>query len=387
MMNSKKSINKLAILASLLMCSNVAFAVDVDEVNQKANNNSAALQTTQAGAKATGDALNAEIAARIAADTELQNNINTISLTPGPQGEQGIQGLTGDAGSNGTNGVDGAQGAAGTNGLDGQNGVDGAQGPQGVAGPAGDQGIQGETGTAGVDGANGADGAQGSAGADGADGTDGADGVTPWTDNGTNLSTGVSIQIGDETITCDSTTAGTIRWTGTDFEGCDGTAWVSLSSPGSGDVVYAIGDTGPAGGKVFYVTDDGLHGLEAAPEDQSRATWGCYTTLIAGADETRVGSGARNTADILSDCVGSAAAGSAASYTLNGYVDWFLPSKDELNLLYLHKDVVGGFATDYYYWSSTEVHIYTASSQGFSTGDLNNGYKSFALYVRAVRAF
>lgn len=40
-------------------------------------------------------------------------------------------------------------------------------------------------------------------------------------------------------------------------------------------VVYAIGDTGPAGGIVFYVTEGGIHGLEAAQVDQGYAPWGC----------------------------------------------------------------------------------------------------------------
>ena len=44
-------------------------------------------------------------------------------------------------------------------------------------------------------------------------------------------------------------------------------------------VTYEIGDTGPAGGIVFYVTDGGLHGLEAAPEDQDRGEWGCVEQL------------------------------------------------------------------------------------------------------------
>ncbi len=37
---------------------------------------------------------------------------------------------------------------------------------------------------------------------------------------------------------------------------------------------YVIGGTGPAGGFVFHVTDDGLHGLEAAPVDQSAGILG-----------------------------------------------------------------------------------------------------------------
>jgi len=69
---------------------------------------------------------------------------------------------------------------------------------------------------------------------------------------------------------------------------------------------------------------------------------------------------------------------------LNGYDDWFLPSKDELNLLYLQKGVVGGFA---YYWSSTEYGSYAAWYQYFGDGSQNGNSKFITLRVRADRAF
>ena len=69
-----------------------------------------------------------------------------------------------------------------------------------------------------------------------------------------------------------------------------------------GRLHYEIGDTGPAGGIVFYVTGGGLHGLEAAPADLSQTVWGCADTVIAGADGTGIGTGAQNTVDILAGC-------------------------------------------------------------------------------------
>ncbi len=124
------------------------------------------------------------------------------------------------------------------------------------------------------------------------------------------------------------------------------------------------------GGIVFYTTDGGLHGLEAAPADQSSsAGWGCYGTAITGADGTALGTGAQNTVDILADCATAGiAADIADDYGLNGYTDWFLPSKDELNELYLNKDVVGGFAGDFY-WSSSEVNSDAAWYQIFGDGN------------------
>ncbi len=158
----------------------------------------------------------------------------------------------------------------------------------------------------------------------------------------------------------------------------------------------AIGDAGPAGGIVFYVSDGGMHGLEAAPVDQSTAApWGCYVTVITGATGTAVGSGAQNTLDILAGCneVGIAAK-VASDYTLNGYDDWFLPSKEELNLMYANIGQgalapftnVGGFAIGDY-WSSTEFTGSYARLQIFGTGTQLFLDKISTLRVRAIRAF
>ena len=98
---------------------------------------------------------------------------------------------------------------------------------------------------------------------------------------------------------------------------------------------YVIGDTGPAGGIVFYSLGGlGHHGLEAAPTDQAiplnpGAEWGCIGTFLTGANGTAIGTGAQNTVDILAGC---STAGIAArlvdSFTKNGYNDCFLPSQD-----------------------------------------------------------
>jgi hypothetical protein len=151
--------------------------------------------------------------------------------------------------------------------------------------------------------------------------------------------------------------------------------------------VLKIGDTGPAGGKVFYITDTGRHGLEAAPVDQSSGIeWGCYGTVVGGTSEA-IGTGNDNTVAINAQCGTGTAASIAASYSLNGFSDWYLPSKDELNLLYAQKTVVGGFASGYY-WSSTEDGSSAAWVQGFFNGLQYDYLKNDAsIRVRAVRAF
>ena len=74
---------------------------------------------------------------------------------------------------------------------------------------------------------------------------------------------------------------------------------------------------------------------------------------------------------------------------LNGYSDWHLPSKEELNSVYVNlKQIgVGGFAVNYY-WSSTEYHYEgVAWKQSFDIGNQNGDYKTNKSNVRAVRAF
>jgi hypothetical protein len=76
------------------------------------------------------------------------------------------------------------------------------------------------------------------------------------------------------------------------------------------------------------------------------------------------------------------------SVTVGGvtYGDWYLPSKYELNLLYLQKTAVGGFASAYY-WSSSEIYNYFAWIQYFDNGFQYNLFKDYSYYVRAIRAF
>ena len=156
----------------------------------------------------------------------------------------------------------------------------------------------------------------------------------------------------------------------------------------------AIGDS-YQGGFIFYL--DGLGGgLIAAPTNQSTsAPWGCYGTTISGADGIVIGTGNQNTIDIEAGCsTFGTAADICANLVLSGYTDWFLPSKDELSLMYqnigpgnaLGLGNVGGFALNYY-WSSTEGSNFLAWGQNFSVVNQNGNGKVSANYVRAVRAF
>ena len=170
----------------------------------------------------------------------------------------------------------------------------------------------------------------------------------------------------------------------------------SLASAVSNSVVIpqplAIGDT-YQGGIIFYLDGNG-GGLIAADSDQFSAQWGCYEQSIGGTSSA-VGTGAANTTAIVSGCSEAFIAGwFCADLTLGGYTDWFLPSKDELNLMYdnigpgdeLGLGNVGDFDDDYY-WSSTQSGTSFAWAQNFAGSYQGGLYKINTFSVRAVRAF
>ncbi|MEI7981441.1 MAG: DUF1566 domain-containing protein, partial [Bacteroidota bacterium] len=160
---------------------------------------------------------------------------------------------------------------------------------------------------------------------------------------------------------------------------------ISISTTLSQPLIYIGVNYG--GGIIFYINGTGLHGLIAAHSDQSSwAQWGCVLTNIGGTS-TAIGTGQANTTAIVNGC---STAGIAAricnDLVLNGYDDWFLPSKDELNQMYLQQAVIGGFTGDHY-WSSSEASADNAWYQTFYSGSQSTTSKSSNYDVRAVRAF
>jgi len=185
---------------------------------------------------------------------------------------------------------------------------------------------------------------------------------------------------------------------------------------------YKIGDLGPAGGIVFYDkgnNTDGWRYLEVAPKDLGKAKWGLNAYDLKGTS-TEIGFGNWNT-ELIIAALNMAAlnrrgeSGTAAQlckdYTLNGYNDWFLPSRDELNLLYVNLKVNVNLGknqsffdnlkknnfewfSDSRYWSSSQDDLNDhfaleyAFFQWFGDGYHGNFNNKFAEeLVRAVRAF
>ena len=162
-----------------------------------------------------------------------------------------------------------------------------------------------------------------------------------------------------------------------------------FSELGGGTIpgLYDIGDTGPAGGIVFWVDGNG-GGLEVAPDDLGIYEWGCFSTWL-NASGTDIGTGKLNTDVIVNECAEiNTAAKVANAYALNNFDDWFLPSKDELDAMYtnLHLADLGDFSNGTY-WSSSEYGIGTAFLQHFGFGWQDSDDKDGTSMVRAVRAF
>ncbi len=175
--------------------------------------------------------------------------------------------------------------------------------------------------------------------------------------------------------------------------------FTSCSNDEEGANPLAIGDF-HEGGVIFYLDITGQHGLVCAVSDQSTGVeWGCWGTAINGADGIAIGTGAQNTIDIVTGCTTSGiAADLCANLTLNSFSDWFLPSRDELNEMYLNKATIDATATanggtvlaapDY--WSSSENSINSAWSQNFDSNGKQGADgkdRDNQIYVRAVRAF
>lgn len=182
------------------------------------------------------------------------------------------------------------------------------------------------------------------------------------------------------------------------------------------------------GGIVAYIDETGQHGLVVANKDLGKAIWGDQTIFLR--TKTGYGEGKKNTMLIVEKASSQkiswlgltrkpiqTAARICAELTLNGYNDWFLPSKDELELIFDklgNEQLIGLFDSsgqpiynflfhEYVNWSSSEKNekhafylgSYKANRETKCDCDFKNIFEGGTLYngkvsnnsVIAVRAF
>jgi hypothetical protein len=168
------------------------------------------------------------------------------------------------------------------------------------------------------------------------------------------------------------------------------------------DAIVAIGQF-RYGGIVFWVNPaDTNSGLVCAVEDQNNGTgviWG--NDFEIGNISDGLGCGSADTQNIYANHgsnKGDIAAGVAISYQGGGHSDWFLPSKQSLNEMYINKAIIdatalvnGGAEFTACYWSSSENYDSPKENAWYQCLDTGNVYgdqgKSLTNLVRAVRAF
>jgi Protein of unknown function (DUF1566) len=140
------------------------------------------------------------------------------------------------------------------------------------------------------------------------------------------------------------------------------------------------------GGIIFYIDGTGSHGLIAATNYQGNSLQWTYPAISVTTYDF-IGSGQVNTNAILAACSDPGTAAKACdTYENNGYSDWFLPSKDELNLMYPQRSFIPDMSSGTY-WSSSQYDDNDAYAQDFSTGGQNHISKVGPGYVRAIRKF
>lgn len=165
----------------------------------------------------------------------------------------------------------------------------------------------------------------------------------------------------------------------------------------------AVGDVGPGGGTVIYAaTADFTSGascgtncryLEIAPttwnggssDANNQFEWGCSGTSVPGTG-TGIGSGFSNTAAMATACsTATSAANIVRSITTGRRSDWYIPSQDEAEIIFVRRNLIDGYQPSSTYWTSSQSSLTNAFAQaGASEADVA---KTAMNIVRPIRAF
>jgi hypothetical protein len=179
----------------------------------------------------------------------------------------------------------------------------------------------------------------------------------------------------------------------------NGTTWVNMIG-GQTAPHLRIGSS-YKGGTIAYIFQQGdpgyipgeVHGLIAAPFDQRPGVgsrWDNFFTIETGTTATGLGTGNANTNTIVAiQGPGDYAAVICSELELNGFTDWYLPSKDELHKIMINADAVGNFVGTPY-WSSSEFDLSISYAWAVSPGAFTTPIavgKDIVQGVRAVRTF
>jgi len=197
-----------------------------------------------------------------------------------------------------------------------------------------------------------------------------------------------------------------VRYSGDKIEILDSDGNYVLKQSCENTAVYEIGQTGPSNGIIFYdkgVYSNGWRYIEASVADLEAYDWGCMGSLIQTSESNEIGKGLANSIAIANfhdhlenfylnpvvcNPLNNGTVAAKKALLLPG--GWFLPSKDELLLMYenLYLNALGDFSASVY-WSSTEADGQRAKAVNFGSGSIEIITKISQpdVKTRAVRYF
>mgnify|MGYP006441417589 CR=1 FL=1 len=222
---------------------------------------------------------------------------------------------------------------------------------------------------------------------------------------------GAIVYVNDVSTASTTTETAAITTIGFYYHQSSSDTWKKVGGSAATPTTYSVGDF-VHGGIVFWVDETEQHGLVCAKQDQSTGVrWYAGTDGDTQAKGDGPYAGEANTSIIIAAQVAIGDDGNTYAaricnelqITEGGvtYGDWYLPSKEELNLMRVNKSTINTTANDNggnglvnsYYWSSTEssstnqLNESKAWSQGILSGNEFRGGKSLTYYVRAIRKF